>query len=369
LNTLPPLTIREWSDTEWHASAAVWNALLARSGQDALFLSWEWLTAWWRHFGDSPGFRLRLCAAYRGDALAGIAPLYVQRATRRWFPVRSLQFVGNSWRDDATVASPYQDFIAISEERTAVREAVLGYAADSDAWSELVVNFSSDAPAWENALRRTSIARKFHLRATEHSTSHQADLSSGFDAYLARLGQSTRRSLWHLRRRLDPLGTLRIEHAQPDGLEAAFEHLNRLHELRWGKPAFAGARLRFHLDVARGLSTRGELQMSMIHIDDRVVSVLYDVRKTASQYNLKVAFDPAVERQFSLGLIHFGFALEAAAQSGVTRYDFLAGPGQQTDFKTHLAQKRQELATVQVLTGAILPRLYRWHGAIKAEAK
>jgi len=369
LNTLPPLTIREWSAAEWQASAAAWSDLLARSHQDALFLSWGWLTTWWRHFGVSPDFRLLLCAAYRGEVLVGIAPLFVQPATRRWVPVRSLQFVGNSWRDDSAVASPYQDFIAVSEQRAAVREAILGHLADSGAWSEMVVSFSSDAPAWALALTRTSLAKEFHLRATEHSVSHQADLTGGFDAYLSRLGQSTRRSLWHLRRRLDSVGAVRVEHAGEAGLEAAFEHLNRLHELRWRKPAFMGARLRFHLDIAKELCARGELQMSLIHIDDAVVSVVYDVRKNTRQYNLKMAFDPAVERQFSLGLIHFGFALESAAQAGVTTYDFLAGPGQTTDFKSNLAQQRQELATVQVLTGMILPRLYRWHGALKAGTK
>jgi len=359
----PELAVREWSEAQWRAAEPQWNALLARSAQDPLFLSWQWMIAWWRHFGAGEGRALRICAAYRGDELLGIAPLYCRAARRRMLPVRSLQFVGISWRDSDAVASPYLDFIAAAPDRPAVRAAILQHLAASDGWSELLVNNSSDPEAWERALGTTRIAPACYLRTIERSTSYQADLAGGFEAYLDWLGQSTRRSLWHLRRRLDAKGRVDIEQVAAADLDAGFGHLNRLHELRWGKPAFAADRLNFHLELARGLAARGELAMSLLRLEGRIVSVLYDVRKDARQYNLKMAFDPAVAPHFSLGLIHFGYAMELAARHGVTQYDFLAGPGQHADFKRHLAQQRQPLATVQMLKGPILRRLYRWHDA------
>ena len=49
-----------------------WNALLADSWADSLFLTWEWQHVWWRELGAG---ELRLLAA-RDDAnrLLGIAP-------------------------------------------------------------------------------------------------------------------------------------------------------------------------------------------------------------------------------------------------------------------------------------------------------
>ena len=64
-----------------------------------------------------------------------------------------------------------------------------------------------------------------------------------------------------------------------------------------------------------------------------MVSVLYDVRKGARQYNIKMGFDPNFSSQVSLGLIHLGYAMERAAERGVASYDFLAGPGRTSDFK------------------------------------
>jgi CelD/BcsL family acetyltransferase involved in cellulose biosynthesis len=95
------------------------------------------------------------------------------------------------------------------------------------------------------------------------------------------------------------------------------------------------------------------------------VSVLYDIRKGSRQYNIKLGFDPAIERSFSLGLIHFGYAIEAACDDGIATYDFLAGRGRKTDYKSHLGQVRQDLVTVQLLKGPALSRLYRWYDARK----
>jgi CelD/BcsL family acetyltransferase involved in cellulose biosynthesis len=88
--------------------------------------------------------------------------------------------------------------------------------------------------------------------------------------------------------------------------------------------------------------------------------VLYDIRKGARQYNMKMGFDPAFSSRVSLGLIHLGYAMEAAADHGVAVYDFLAGQGQTSDYKRHLSQARRALSCVQMVRGRVLPALYRW---------
>jgi CelD/BcsL family acetyltransferase involved in cellulose biosynthesis len=195
--------------------------------------------------------------------------------------------------------------------------------------------------------------------------SYQADLSRGFATYLGLLGQSTRRSLWGLRRRLAVQGEVSFEPVAPGEIDRGFGELNRLHELRWQKPAFSGAGLDFHVRLARQLAARGELAVSRLRVGGKVVSVLYDIRKDARQYNISMGFDPSFSHKLSLGLIHLGYAMEAAAQSGVRTYDFLAGSGQRSDYKRHLSQTRRSLSCVQVLRGPLLPSLYRWHDRVR----
>ena len=63
------LTLRRWSVSEWLASEAAWQRLLARSNADILFLSWEWLTLWWQCFGDALSAAPEILAFYRGEDL------------------------------------------------------------------------------------------------------------------------------------------------------------------------------------------------------------------------------------------------------------------------------------------------------------
>jgi CelD/BcsL family acetyltransferase involved in cellulose biosynthesis len=198
------------------------------------------------------------------------------------------------------------------------------------------------------------------VRDLDRSVSYQADLSHGFVAYLRDLGQSTRRSVWNLRRRLTAHDKVSLEFLDQGEIDGGFSDLNRLHELRWRRPAFAGKRLLFHTSLARRLAARGELAFSRLRVGGEAVSVLYDIRKGARQYNIKMGFDPAFSSQVSLGLLHLGYAMEAAADHRVTVYDFLAGPGQRTDYKRNLSQTHRDLSCVQMVRGRLLPLLYRW---------
>ncbi len=51
-----------------------WNALLARSRANTLFLTWQWQTTWWRCLGEGD---LWLLAWYDAGRLVAIAPLYL----------------------------------------------------------------------------------------------------------------------------------------------------------------------------------------------------------------------------------------------------------------------------------------------------
>jgi CelD/BcsL family acetyltransferase involved in cellulose biosynthesis len=355
------LTVRRWSAADWLGSEQAWSRLLARSNADALFLSWDWLTLWWDSFSGVLSAGLEILAFYREGDLVGVAPFYRRRVVRsRVLPATSVQLVGVSWRDPETPISEYLDVIAIAGESDSVRRACAQALLSERAWSEWVIGFTDAGQQWCEAFGRVNGGQQY-VRDLDRRISYQADLSRGFGEYLRRLGQSTRRSLWNLRRRLAQQGTVSFEQLSRAEIAGGFSDLNRLHELRWQRPAFAGAGLDFHTRLAARMASRGELALSRLRVGGQVVSVLYDIRKGARQYNISMGFDPAFSRRVSLGLIHLGHAMEAAAEGGVSTYDFLAGSGKRSDYKSHLSQARRNLSSVQVLRGHVLPPLYRWH--------
>ncbi len=355
------LTLRRWSVSDWLASEAAWNALLARSQADALFLSWDWLTLWWHCFADALSAVPEILAFYRGAELVGVAPLYRRRVVRRHvFVATSVQLIGLSWRDPGPLMSEYLDIVATAADTDRVRRACAAVLL-GQRWTEWVIGFTAAGPQWGEAFDSTGLGRRHYVRDLDPLVSYQADLSGGFEEYLRSLGQSTRRSLWNLRHRLARQGRVSFEQLPVEEVERALDDLNRLHQLRWGRVAFSRSGLDFHTRLARRLAARGELAISRLRVGSDVVSVLYDIRKGSRQYNLSMGFDPSFGNRLSLGLIHLGYAMEAAAEREVRTYDFLGGSGQHSDYKRHLSQTRCKLSCVQVLRGRLLPSLYRWH--------
>jgi CelD/BcsL family acetyltransferase involved in cellulose biosynthesis len=358
------LTLRRWSVADWLGSEETWGRLLAASDADALFLSWDWLTLWWHCFAHALSAVPEILAFYRGEELVGVAPLYRRRVVRSVLPATSVQLIGVSWRDPGSLISEYLDIVASAAETDTVRRACARALLEERGWSEWVIGFTAAGRQWWDAFAGLELGERRYMRDLDPLVSYQADLSCGFGGYLRSLGQSTRRSVWNLRHRLARLGRVCFERLSPAEIDSGFSDLNRLHQLRWQRPAFAGTGLEFHAALARRLARRGELEMSRLSVDGETVSVLYDIRKGAHQYNISMGFDPSLGGKLSLGLLHLGYAMEAAAEARANIYDFLAGSGQRSDYKRHLSQARRNLSSVQVLRGYLLPSLYRWHDRV-----
>src|SRR5579862_7109957 len=83
-----------------------WMDLLAHSSSDCIFLTWEWLYTWWKHFGG--GRKLHVLAIRSGMDLIAIAPLASPSTTlSRLAHIRKLEFLGTG-----SVGSDYLDIIA-----------------------------------------------------------------------------------------------------------------------------------------------------------------------------------------------------------------------------------------------------------------
>jgi hypothetical protein len=323
------------------------------------------LTLWWHCFADELAAVPEILAFYRGGDLVGVAPFYRRRVTRGGvLPATSVQLMGVSWRHPGHLISEYLDIVATTAETDTVRRACARVLLGERTWTEWVIGFTAASRQWCDVVARTEAGQHRYVRDVDPLVSYQADLSHGFEGYLRSLGQSTRRSVWNLRRRLARQGNVSFELLAPEEIDGGFSDLNRLHQLRWQQPAFAGTVLEFHSRLARRLTSRGELSLSRLRVGGQVVSVLYDLRKGVRQYNISMGFDPSFGRRVSLGLLHLGYAMEAAAEREVSTYDFLAGSGQHSDYKSNLSQTRRNLSCVQVLRGYLLPPLYRWHDRV-----
>ncbi|HEV2446712.1 MAG TPA: hypothetical protein VGS58_12345, partial [Candidatus Sulfopaludibacter sp.] len=99
-----------------------WQCLLSQMARPSPFLSFPWITTWWRHFGR--GSRLFIVIARGpGGELVGAAPLHiVPRRLAGIVTVRSLEFIG--YRGSA-VCADHLDFLTPANARAAVTAALM----------------------------------------------------------------------------------------------------------------------------------------------------------------------------------------------------------------------------------------------------
>jgi len=119
----PEMAVERIADAPgFEALREEWSELLESSAADCLFLTWEWLSTWWKHLaGDR---RLAILALRHGGRLVALAPFGVRPPSlsrRRPLPV--LEFLGNG-----CVGSDYLDLIVRrgyeSEARRAFASAI-----------------------------------------------------------------------------------------------------------------------------------------------------------------------------------------------------------------------------------------------------
>src|SRR5512133_1949115 len=70
-----------------------WNGLLAESGNDTPFLTFEWFDHWWKMFGHTA--RMLVLVVKDSGNMVAIAPLIQKRIFLRGLPMRAIAFMAN----------------------------------------------------------------------------------------------------------------------------------------------------------------------------------------------------------------------------------------------------------------------------------
>jgi CelD/BcsL family acetyltransferase involved in cellulose biosynthesis len=355
--------VSRWSRDEFSAGREAWQSLLARTDADPLFMSWDWVSAWWRHHESLLMAELCVLAVHAPDgALAGIAPFYVHRAAHRGIPARRLELLGNSWRSPAAVFSEYLDVIADRPVRASVCGAVAEWMRTNADWDELALcNLRENSVAEQLA---GSLAGCGYVRCAESMTGWCIALPDSFDSLVARLSSNTRRKVVNQREKLAGLSFERVE---PALMSAALVRLDAFVAHRFGTPAGDDSRMRaaFHADIVAACADSPRVFLTELRAAGNCVSVMLNLRVGATEYYLQSGFDPAYARGLSPGLLHLGYAIEAACRDRVSRFDFLAGRGLHRDYKQDFPAESVPLHTLHVVRKPALRALFRVADAMR----
>jgi CelD/BcsL family acetyltransferase involved in cellulose biosynthesis len=330
-----------------------WNALLAGSVSNCVFLTHEWLSTWWKHLAH--GRSLAVLAAREGEELIGILPLVERCAQYARMMPRVLEFLGGG-----SVGSDYLDAIVAPGREREVMGAFAEHLHETGRMIQLgqlrrencivsgLVGHLSEKH-WRADHAGVNVCPYIDLRA--HS----------WESYLATLSHQVRKSIKRCLRSLPRDFEYQLRCVQTrDEAGPALNTLIDLHGKRWAgrgrSEAFqSDPVIAFHREFVESAAERGWLRLLIIDLNSQPAAALYGLHYGPAFSFYQSGFDPAFSK-YSVGMAVMAVAIQTAIAEGSSEYDFLHG---NEEYKFHWTRQTRDLGRIELHPPRTRARIYR----------
>jgi CelD/BcsL family acetyltransferase involved in cellulose biosynthesis len=278
-----------------------WNAMAERAQN--VFGTWEWASAWWRHFGnDAEAFWIR-CRGADGKTFA-IVPLCLRRTAS----LRVVRLVGHGPADElGPLCAP--------GDRAATAAMLPPVLADARA----------DAFVAETLRREDKWAAHLNATVRAEEPSPLLQLGGAWDEFLSSRSSNFRQQVRRRERALRAHGLhYRLSDDQAR-LERDLDLLFALHAQRWGGEGSDFMRhAAFHREFAALAFERGWLRLWFLELNGREVAAWYGLRFGKVDWYYQAGRDRAWDR-FAVGFVLLAHSLREAIADGMREYRFGRG--------------------------------------------
>ncbi|MCG6928095.1 MAG: GNAT family N-acetyltransferase [Acidobacteria bacterium] len=291
-----------------------WGDLLRRSRARTPFLTWEWMSLWWRHYGADLEPLILGCRDGEGR-MVGVAPLAISRPRAGGvLPLRRVGFLGSN-----EVCSDYLDFVSEPDREVEVAERVFAALVEREAsWDLLSLSSVPTASPTLSTLADLARGKGLPALSYEHSVCPYVSWSGGWDDFLRTRGKSVRRHLKQQMKRLSGEGPVRLTPVEtaPD-LARAFDRFVTQHQRRWGtRGGFSRETfIAFHRDVMRAFLEQGWLDLTELRVGEEVVAMRYGFRFDDRFFGYLPTFNLSWGR-FGVGALALALCVERAVKDG-----------------------------------------------------
>lgn len=316
------------------ALAGEWNALLAQSSSNTLFLTNEWQKTWWQYLGEG---ELRVLTFRNDNALVGIAPLFFEENALGGVEVA---LVG------CKEVSDYLDVIFAKGHEEACFRALLDYlkSADAPAWHTLgfcnVIESSPTLSLFKNMLD----AEGWNAVATFEDVCPIVQLPATFDEYLATLDGKERRELQRKLRRATEDVTITFASDKTTLDKDMDDFITLMKASMIGKTSFMTPRMeRFFHAAAHTMFDAGALQLSFLEVEGQRAATYLNFEYDNAVLVYNSGLDPQKFSYLSPGQVLVARLIEKAIQDKRRAFDFLQG---NEEYKYKLGGKDVKLFTL-----------------------
>lgn len=332
-----------WISTaaEFARLGAEWDHLFQRANPENAFLSFGWMSTWWKHFGSG---QLAVIAVRRSDGrLAAVAPFYIERSFNA-LGARRLGFLG-----DDRVGSDHLGVLADAELGTApVQEIARILSVQHRSWDYIELRDCAASPLMAT-LSAELAGRGMQVIETNPRVCRYIPLPATFEKYLAGIGISLRanyRRRWRALQREHQAECITISGAAE--LSSHFPALLALHRMRFEQRAADSAFLaprvpEFHAEALRVMAAQGFARMFLLKAGGEIIAAIYgfSVGRTFQFY--QCGMHPGWVK-YGLGQVLIGNAIDQNIAAGQATFDFLRGD---ESYKTQWAEQAHANTTLR----------------------
>jgi CelD/BcsL family acetyltransferase involved in cellulose biosynthesis len=308
-----------------------WDALLERSAIRTPFLTWDWVSLWWRHYRDDFVLRIAVLRAPVGDEVLAIAPFVLGRGVdggRRY--LRHLTFIGGM----GEVVSEGLDLIIPCGEEARMAPLLAQVIERTRGEWDIVELSALHDESPNGAVLREAMQSVGQVKGRfDPLPCFMYELPDTWEKVLAAMSSRTRRqhrAHWkvmeetHAGRFLLGGGDVSMGE-KPMG--EVFVELLRLHAMRYNESqsSFLHPRaISFHQQIITRWGSRGRVIMPYIELDGRVAAARYGFTHFGRYWDYQTGFDPAYSG-ISLGTMGMSWTMQCAIHRELSVFDHLPG--------------------------------------------
>ena len=313
------MKVAELTFVEFLNSKATWDDALRRSWDNHDFLTWEWLSEWWKHFGDQREFHL--VTVTDGGRILAAAPLMSSIYKMLAMKLRKIEFI-------ATPASDYHTFL-LTEKNPKHARMMIEYAFhEIPGWDYIELGEVPENS--ETAKILATLDRRLGFKCRIQNACPYLPLPKRFEDFSENLSKHFRHNLGRYERKLrkEHLVNFKIcsKAAEISDYMGIFFDLHRKRWQSKKKPGALAARKTrdFHLGVAESFAEKGWLTLSSLALEDVPVASIYGFDYQQKLYFYLSGFDPAYSK-YNVGDLQQLFLIKHCIGNGLKEFDFMRG--------------------------------------------
>jgi CelD/BcsL family acetyltransferase involved in cellulose biosynthesis len=335
-----------------------WNALLEVSGAHNPFLRHEWLTAWWKGYGDDKG--LFILSFKSGEETLGFMPLMRYRPKLGGFPVSAIGFFSNHWVEMGYFLKKESDC-----------EETAGFLADFFIREKkfIILSYFRSGAASLDSLVRAFRKKDAHFRLVSKIAPY-IEMARDWQGYLK--GRSYRFRAEYKKKLVSfsKEGTLELKRFQDlkDHPEV-LGHLKAISRTSWqGISGVAvlsrGEGERFYEALFPVWGREGLLDISVLFFNQIPVAYLVGFKLNGHFYVFDTAYDESF-KEFSPGMVIHNMLLEKLFSENIRIFDF----GYEAEYKKRWTDNAVDIRDLilypKTFSGTVLAGLYAAKNILK----